>query len=642
MRTIDQLLQTVQQEISGARALDTASAVARYNRIVGSSDYAAAVHLLRKRLEAYCLDEVTVESFPIDGHTTYAERVFAPAWEPHSARLQVVAPESYLIADFATTPMCLPSGCPPTPPEGVTAELVDVGAGDRPEEYAGLDVAGKAVLATGLTTDVYDLAVEQYGAVCVLTNNMYSWSELPEIQRTMVDLPDATHLARLYHDEEKARTQPAFSISYRQAQRLRALLKAGAVVVQADVDTQSGAGELLEVVATIAGSDMAAQEVWVTAHLCHPKPGACDNGSGVALGVELFRTIAALIRSGELPRPRRTLRLLLLPEMSGTFAYADRYQDRLAQVAALINLDMVGANHAATGSYCRLVQSPWSRPTFLNHLGAYLLETVSQGSHSHIRREPVRNWLYAVAPYDKGSDHDVTLNCQHGIPSLFFFYWPHRFYHTDHDTPEKLDALEFERTGTVAAVMVLLAASMTVESAQALLQLICVEATRTISSLLQGIGYGQEPANAQQIWALGEMEQAALGSVLTALPEAERESLGDTVQRMQNELHILTKPYNPENDAAHGAGVSRSPKRLSLWPLSLGKIEKQMQDAQPLKTLRVGVDFDDKAIQAFNYADGSRSLQQIADLVSGELGLFPMEDVTAYFDILAQAGLVAM
>ena len=254
----------------------------------------------------------------------------------------------------------------------------------------------------------------------------------------------------------------------------------------------------------------------------------------------------------------------------------------------------------------------------------------------------VRNWLYAVAPYDKGSDHDVTLNCQYGIPSLFFFYWPHRIYHTDHDTPEKLDPLEFERTGTVAAVLALLAAGMTVESAQALLQLICVEATRAITSLLQGIGYGQEAANAQQIWALGEMEQAALGSVLTALPEAERQSLGDTVQRMQNELHILTQPSMPENDAARGVGASRFPKRLSLWPLNLGKVEKQMQDAQPLKTLRVGRDFDDKAIQAFNYADGSRSLQQIADLVSGELGLFPVQDVTAYFDILAQAGLVAM
>lgn len=642
MHTIDRLVQAVQQEISGARALDTATAVARYNRIVGSSDYAAAVHLLRDRLASSGLDEVTIETFPIDGHTTYAERLFAPAWEPRSARLEVVSPEPYLIAEFDTTPMSLPSGCPPTPPEGVTAEVVDVGSGDRPEHYEGIDVAGKAVLATGGTTDVYNLAVEQLGAVCVMTNNMYAWSELPEIQRTMVDLPDATHLARLYHDEEKERSKPAFSITYRQAERLRATLKAGPVVVRAHVDTQIGPGELLEVVGTIAGTDMAEQEVWITAHLCHPKPGACDNGSGVALGVELFRTFAALIRKGELPRPRRTLRLLLLPEVSGTLAYADRYRAKLDKVVALINLDMVGANHAATGAYCRLVQSPWSRATFLNPLGAYLLETVSQGSRSHIRREPVRNWLYAMAPYDKGSDHDVALNCQYGIPSLFFFYWPHRFYHTDRDTPEKLDPVEFARTGTVAGVMALVAAGMTVERARALLKLISVEATRAIHALIQGIGYGQKPANAKQIWAIGAMQQDTLGSVLTALPEAERQSLRDVVQKKQDELDAFTRPYVPEIDEGQGANPSRFPRRLSLWPLNLGKIEKQMEDAQRLKTLREGADFDDKAIQALNYADGSRSLHHIACLVSGEIGDFPIEDATSYFEILAEVGIVKM
>ena len=98
-----------------------------------------------------------------------------------------------------------------------------------------------------------------------------------------------------------------------------------------------------------------------------------------------MRTIATLIRNGTLARPRRTLRLLLLPEMSGTQAYMDRYQERMDKVAAVLNLDMVGASTAQTGAYCRLVQTPWSRPSFINHLGAYVLEKVSLGSHSHIR-----------------------------------------------------------------------------------------------------------------------------------------------------------------------------------------------------------------------------------------------------------------
>ena len=152
--------------------------------------------------------------------------------------------------------MCLPSGCPATPPGGVKAVVVDVGRGDQPEHYQGIDVAGKAVLATGLTTDVYNLAVEQYGAACVMTTNMYDWSSLPAIKRTMVDLPDATHLARLYHDATKRRPSPVFSITYRHAERLRELARHGPVTVHAEVNTETKPGELLEVIGVIHGTDL--------------------------------------------------------------------------------------------------------------------------------------------------------------------------------------------------------------------------------------------------------------------------------------------------------------------------------------------------------------------------------------------------
>ena len=119
--------------------------------------------------------------------------------------------------------------------------------------------------------------------------------------------------------------------------------------MHAKVQTETKPGDLLEVIATIQGTDLAAEEVWMMAHLCHPKPGACDNGSGVALTVELFRSMAVLMRQGQIPRPRRTLRLLLLPEMSGTQAYMDRYQARMDKVIASINLDMVGASLCGYG-----------------------------------------------------------------------------------------------------------------------------------------------------------------------------------------------------------------------------------------------------------------------------------------------------
>lgn len=643
MKVIDNLIELLQQNLSGERALDTVGAVARYNRIVGSSDYAAAVELLRQQLVTYDVDEVRVESFPIDGHCTYTGRVFGPAWEPHSARLEVIAPERYTVADFEVTPMCLPSGCPATPPEGVTADVIDVGAGDRPEHYQGIDVAGKAVLATGLTTDVYNLAVEQFGAACVMTTNMYEWSELPGIRRTMIDLPDATHLARLYFDAEKKRPSPVFSISYRHAEHLRALARRGPVTVHATVAAETRPGKLLEVVATLRGADLADQEVWITAHLCHPKPGACDNASGVALGVELFRAIGELIRTGKLSRPRRTLRLLLLPEVSGTQAYMDRYQARMDRVVAAINLDMVGASYAASGAYCRLVQTPWSRPSFLNHLGRYVLEKVSLGSRSHIRSAPVRNWLYALAPYDKGSDHDVTLNSIYAIPSLFFFYWPYRFYHTDLDKPEKLDPREFERCGAVAGSLALAAAALDAELAPALLNLIATEATRALTALAEETDPAEVEHNSDRLWALAECEKGALHSVLRALSPDEQAPLTQKVVHLQNELDRLVQSIGPGDDQS-GAGLEGwSPRRLEPWSLNWGQIERQVPGANDrLQAWRQAItDFDDKAIAALNYVDGSRTVTRIARLVTGELGPFPAAEAVGLFNLLAEAGVVA-
>jgi aminopeptidase YwaD len=645
MQAINQLLNLLQTELSGARALDTTATVARYNRITGSTDYAKISQLLCTQLQQYGLDEVRIEEFPIDGQITYADRVFGPAWEPRGAKLEVVAPERYVICDFAITPMCVPSGCPPTAPEGITIHgVVDVGRGDRAEDYADLDVAGKAVLATGLTTDVYNLAVEEFGAACVLTTNMYDWSEQPGIRRTMVDLPDATHLARLYHDPHKRRPAPTFSITYRHAQQLRALASRGPVTLHAIVDADNSPGTLLEVLATIRGADLAAEEVWIAAHLCHPKPGACDNGSGVALGVEIFRTFAELIRQGALPRPRRTLRLLLLPEVSGTQAYMDRYRTSMQQVKALINLDMVGAS-PTTGAYCRLVQTPWSRPSFLNHLGAHVMEQVSLGSHSHIRPAPVRDWLYAMAPYDKGSDHDVTLNSIFSIPSLFFFYWPYRYYHTDLDTLDKLDPREFERTGAVAALLAWFVATPTTETALALADLAYIEARRELAALAGNLAVDfpagvDATAVDDRLWAVAEREKGVLQSIVENLPGVERARVAHKCAALQAELAevgvLRIEPATRSQDGAVPVDIRR-PVRQAIWSLDWRSTTQGAPTGkEQLAELRAAVsNFDDKAIAALNYVNSARTVNEITRLVAAELGDFPLNVATQFFDLAA-------
>src|SRR4051794_1414211 len=111
MQTIDTLYNALTQQLSGVRAVDTATAIARFNRITGSSDFAAAVDLLADQLRAAGMDSLSIERFPIDGNQRYMGRTYAPAYEPHSARLTATpsAGGSYTICDFAETPMCQPS-----------------------------------------------------------------------------------------------------------------------------------------------------------------------------------------------------------------------------------------------------------------------------------------------------------------------------------------------------------------------------------------------------------------------------------------------------------------------------------------------------------------------------------------------------
>ncbi len=61
-------------------------------------------------------------------------------------------------------------------------------------------------------------------------------------------------------------------------------------------------------------------------HLCHPQPGAHDNGSGAAALIETAATLARLIAEGSLPQPRRGIRFLWPPEMTGTFAWLAEHE----------------------------------------------------------------------------------------------------------------------------------------------------------------------------------------------------------------------------------------------------------------------------------------------------------------------------
>jgi hypothetical protein len=134
------------------------------------------------------------------------------------------------------------------------------------------------------------------------------------------------------------------------------------------------------VTAVIPGADAAGEEIIFSCHLCHQKPGANDNASGAAAILEAARALTALIRRGEIERPRRTIRFIWPPEINGTLAYLAENPEIARRMKAAIHCDMVGGDFSITKSVLHVTHTPASLPSAVNNVGDAFARYVIEGS----------------------------------------------------------------------------------------------------------------------------------------------------------------------------------------------------------------------------------------------------------------------
>jgi hypothetical protein len=307
------------------------------------------------------LKNAEIEQFPADGETKYWTHTAPIGWEAKSAELWLVKPEQKLLGRYQETPTCLHVHSKATPPQGITATLVDVGSGTKPANYKGKNVKDKFVLATGRAKLVHEEAIHKRKAAGVITDTLtYEIANL----RQSIDLPDATAYQVIWPTKkELSKVTFGFSITKRQGNHLRGLLKQRKKVeLKAIVDARLFPSKLDVVTATIKGKTKPNQEIFLIAHLCHPKPSANDNASGSGLLLEIARTIQTLIQKGKIPQLRRTIRFLWVPETYGTIAYLHRHQNLTKCLIAGINLDMVGQDQEKCKSTLTIDRTPNSCP----------------------------------------------------------------------------------------------------------------------------------------------------------------------------------------------------------------------------------------------------------------------------------------
>ena len=72
----------INEEFSGARALEHTEKITRYYRSPGSSGIQTVTKFCADQLKSAGIDDVVIENFPMDGTAVFLGRKVYPAWEP--------------------------------------------------------------------------------------------------------------------------------------------------------------------------------------------------------------------------------------------------------------------------------------------------------------------------------------------------------------------------------------------------------------------------------------------------------------------------------------------------------------------------------------------------------------------------------
>ena len=168
----------LKNNFNGETAKEHTRNISQYYRSHGSSGYHSALEYIHDEIKKIGLDEVTVETFPLNSlgadNVQYTTDGFYPAWEPISVESSIVSPVNEKIVSYSDTPTCITWYSKSTPPGGITAEICDIGSGLSVSDYDGIDLKGKIALATGNSPEdtlrTYELAVEKFGAVGLISD----------------------------------------------------------------------------------------------------------------------------------------------------------------------------------------------------------------------------------------------------------------------------------------------------------------------------------------------------------------------------------------------------------------------------------------------------------------------------------------
>jgi hypothetical protein len=650
----DAVVEAMASELSGSTALRNLAVISGSHRMRASRGFDDAAQFVAGRLRDYGLEDVEVLQFAADGETMFGTQKSRPAWDVDAAELWELRSEngqwtrSVRVADWRSTPLSLAQD---SDAGDVIAALVDVGSGSDERDYAGKDVRGKLVLVSSQPEDVQALAVDRHGAAGIVS--------YAQNQRTAWWGEDAS-LLRWGHLDSFASTPTfAFMVTPQQARAWQArLAKKELVQLQAHVQAGRHDGHYKVVTARIRGADprLADQEIVFSCHLDHPHPGANDNASGCATILEVGRTFAKLIREGRLARPARTLRFLWPPEIEGTTILLNARPDLAGRFVAVVHMDMVGGG-PETKAVFHITRSPASLPTFVSDVAQAFGEFVNAQSLAHASGESVRYplvesgggkepLLAQMSEFNRGSDNEVFTEGSFRIPAIYLNDWPERYIHTNRDVPDNIDPTKLKRAAFIGAASAWYLANLNaanVDGLVALLERRQLERTARMLERRANLSAGDAAATTRFHW---HHERGVIDSIGRFLPETavQRTTLDARLEVLQGAYGSGGGPQPVRGDALRVYRRNPGPKgpmEVFGYDYLADRLGKDSANALQLRHHLTGDGSSAAyALEALNFVDGRRSVQDIRDALTAEFGPVPIEYVAEYLQALEQIGVL--
>ncbi|MDQ7778789.1 MAG: DUF4910 domain-containing protein [Planctomycetota bacterium] len=431
-------------ELSGKRAQAHIAALSVFDRNPGTLEFRAALEYVKTEFEKAGLRSVRVERFPSRKGRHVLTWPLRDVWQPISAELRLLKPakNAALLASYPDEAISLSALSAGTPKGGRNYRLVFVGRGESPSDYAGKRVRGNIALLEGAGPLGCLIATARYGAAGVIRYSTAADS---------LDFPDIAGRDRIVADPRSRVRAFGFSLPRRAFESLKALVMKEAdegrhVEVYARVDTQTGPGTMDVLSGIVPGRGLGSDgEFLFVAHLCHPRPSANDNASGVALCIEMARAMTALIARKKLAPPRANIRFLVCAEWAGSIPWVARHLSQAKRLLGAVSLDMVGEDQAKCGSTLNVHASHSSSPSYLADLICMALADAKQCGGAAFS-----GFKFAHAPYVGATDNVPFAADPVRIPNAGLVQWPDHFYHSTDDTVDKTSPMSLQVTGVAS------------------------------------------------------------------------------------------------------------------------------------------------------------------------------------------------